>query len=213
MTESIAGLVVDPETYCQFVSAIETLGADLNVAVSVYDAPETQRLGAIHALGAVTDFITEFKDFEAARLHLPLLDLRMALLDAENGVSDPLLEKAKSTAGRPRASSQRQTLRAYASVAMDLFMRAGFDQNKAAAEVARSLRSYGFKREGRGDKEITGTTVKNWREKTQGQPPEDFDAARYRNVLASVLPHPKKRGDPEAAARRLLAKLPEVVKS
>ena len=136
MSESIAGLVVDPETYCQFVSAIETLGEDLSMALDFYDAPETRRRGAICALWAVTDFITEFKDFEAARLHLPLLDLQLALSDAENGVSDPILEKAENTVGRDRASSQRQTLRAYASVAMDLFMRAGFDQKKATAEVA-----------------------------------------------------------------------------
>ena len=111
MTESIFGLVVDPETYCQFVSAIEKLGEDLSIALALYDVPETRRLGAIGALSGVTNFITECKDFEAARLHVPLLDLQMALSDAEKGVSDPILEKAKSTVGRPRASSQRQMLR------------------------------------------------------------------------------------------------------
>ncbi len=182
------------------------------MALAFYDAAETRRLGAIGALWAVTDFITEFIDFEAARLHVPLLDLQMALSDAENGVSDPILEKGKSTVGRPRASSQRQMLTACAGIAMDLFMRAGFDQKKAAAEVARSLRSAGFKRQGRGDKEITATTVKNLRDKArQRLPAEDFDAARYRNALADAKLQLKGR-DAEVAARRLLDKLPELVK-
>lgn len=182
------------------------------MALAFYDAPETRRLGAMGALWAVTNFITEFKDFEAARLHVPLLDLQMALSDAAKGVSDPILEKAKSTVGRDRASSQRQMLRACASIAMDLFMRGGFDLNKAAAEVARSLGSASFKRQGRGDKAITATTVKNWRYKaSQGLPHEDFDAARYRNVLAHAKMQQKGR-DAEATARRLLAKLPELVK-
>ena len=44
-------------------------------------------------------------------------------------------------------------------------MKTGLGQPEAANMVAKELNQYGVKLPGRGDKQITGTTVINWRDK------------------------------------------------
>ena len=191
-------------------SALAALGDGLRQACSYQrgddNSPDKDevhggRLAAIKALDAVLDFLNHIPMVKNERLHIPLENLKHALLDYEIGLDPALFDREIWTGGgRKPEPSDWKAVRAAAAVAMDLYMQSGIDREKAAARVALYLDQKGYTMPGR-DPHITGKTVANWRDHAKtGLPTEDPDADLYRHCALLLLAD----GAPESAAGRIL---------
>jgi hypothetical protein len=127
--------------------------------------PHSLRYAVDVALMSVISFF-DSENLESRTLR----GLAMALEDLEQGHVGPLLTRPKISkradrrATRPPDSVSIQGLKAMAAAAMELLMRAdGLSKEKAARWVARKLAKTSFNKYG--NKPITYSTIRGWRDK------------------------------------------------
>jgi hypothetical protein len=126
-------------------------------------------------------------------LAAPFLTMMQSLADLEQGLDPPLFSKNVEHRERER-SSQRKHLQLLAAVSMEVLMEGGFGLKQAASQVARAVQKWpGF-----GAQEITGTTVRHWRDRIRS--PTDCRNQQFRQLRDHILGRP----DPKAEVSRLL---------
>jgi len=187
----------------------DRLALGLRVASQAFDPADEDggRLSVIMTLLSLNDFMKATFGVEEPHLFVPLHQLQYALHDLNNGKTGSLL-KAKKIENRPPNSTSVEGFRAFAAVAMDLFIEGGVPRKQAAHDVAIDLRRSGYTL-GPG-KIITAKQVEDWRDRVlQESPAENPAAARFQRMREAL--RDKHPDNPTAAARFLLERLPAVV--
>jgi hypothetical protein len=188
---------------------IEQLRIVLNVAATAFDpsAADGGRLGVILAMTALHDFLTaNFGDDPPALI--AIRHLLYSLADLESGKLVPLLTP-KRVKNRPRDSAAKGGFRAFAAVAMDLFMESGVPRKQAARDVATALSRMGYD-DGPG-KPIKARMVEDWRDRMMTErPAENLAAGRFHRMKIAL--RVKFPSDPKGAAKHVLNSLPSVAR-
>lgn len=170
-------------------------------------AADGGRAAAFVALNAVDDFLTFLLRDRQGELLVPLRQLQYALADLDRGKTVPLLKRTK-LGHRPKDATAEQGFRAVAALAMHHFIEDGLSRSQAAREVCKYLTKLGY-RDGKGNP-IRPAQVEQWRNRaTTERPAEDLSAGRFRRMqgqVAQLFP-----GQPGAAARHMLGRLPLIV--
>ena len=181
----------------------------LRLASEAFD-PSTEdagRLSVIMTLVALDDFLKAMFGVNDPLLFIPIRQLQYALYDLGRGKVVPLLSP-KKIKNRPPDSAAKEGFRAFAAVAMDLFVDGGVERKQAARDVARALSRMGYTN-GPG-KMISAQRVEDWRDLMKTASPEESEAAaRFRRMKAQL--QAKFPNDLKAAARFVLGRLPAVV--
>lgn len=171
------------------------------------DADDAGRLCVMMSLTAIDEFLIAMFGTREPSVLNPLHQLQYALYDLRRGKVMPLL-KPKKVSRRPRDSAAVEGFRAFAAVAMDLYVQAKVPRKQAARDVAHELSRMGYKN-GSG-KLITGSRVEDWRDRMMTElPRENEAAARFHRVKAQL--EVQFASDLKAGARFLLGRLPTVV--
>lgn len=137
------------------------------------------REGIATACHAVARFIAV--THQPPLLAAPLLALRAAILDLERGVSNPIIDIGAVQGRRSRSSLKKHAI-AVAAVCLEVLVELGDPLEEAASRVARQASNWRVM----GDQEVTGTTLKNWRNQARGAPAAEraaFDIMR-KDLLA-----------------------------
>ncbi len=179
-----------PKTRLQMLSRLETglelLRGELAIA---FDNLETDhqsngRAGAFIALGAVCDFLEGFADVPGGKLADPLRALMVALKNLDEGVANPMLERAV-VCHRTRGSDAWHIVVSFAVAAMEAAKETGLTLDQAAARVSRDLHRRGFRQTS--GKAIDGATVRNWRARATEGPGGSYDQAAASLALVRSL--------------------------
>ncbi len=146
----------------QFVRLLNLFHERLREAKRLYEGEDDGgRAGMALAVSAAADLVLSIEEMRSEDLAVPLSALAIALTDLDNGkVARGLIPKIFGN--RPPDTHMRQAMRAYASIAMELLMMAGFQRGEAAHVVINFMISKGVKADGR--RTWTGATVANWRD-------------------------------------------------
>jgi hypothetical protein len=183
------------------------LGLRLSTNMFDADADDGGRWCVSMSLTAIDDFLRPLLGREDSSVLNPFHQLQYALYDLGHGRVRRLLAP-RPVSARPKNSVAIEGFRAFAAVAMDLFVKGGVPRKQAARDVARALSRMGYNN-GPG-KIITGPRVEDWRDRIMKKTPENKAAAarfhRMKKELETRYPE-----DLTAAARFLLARLPTVV--
>jgi hypothetical protein len=165
---------------------LRALALELQAVSATFDpkAQDAGRIAVLRSLEAISEFLV-LTIGHYPRALVPFFELQYALLSLEYGSVDPLLAP-KKVPHRPPTAPKDQALRAYASVVMELHMRAGLPRKQAASKVARML-SQGGHLTPQG-KTITGRIVAKWRDKMKEGPANEDEVPahqRFKRVLAN----------------------------
>jgi hypothetical protein len=131
---------------------------DKLMALSEVGAHESDRLKALFALDFVITFIMGVCPRDG--LPTPLIKLRTALLDLEQGVAVPMLQAEQRNTSDPIG---RTLLKGAAAATMSLLMKNGCRREEAARQVAAELRRGGMTFGDRRNRE-PWRTVADWRD-------------------------------------------------
>jgi hypothetical protein len=132
------------------------------------------REGIAIACRAVARFIAV--THHSPLLAAPLIALREAILDLDQGVSNPIIDLDGTKGRRPRSAFKKHAS-AVAAVCLEVLVELGDPVDEAASRVARHAGSWRVM----GGQAVTPTTVKNWRNKYRGMPLDErrpFDRMR-----------------------------------
>jgi hypothetical protein len=137
----------------------------------------TGREAAIEALGAVILFLQGCPDIKRRSLHVPLINLLLALdkLNTE-GIRDPMFAVPVASNALPDARARlHATAAAWAQALVWAKVKSADDV------VARALAGYKL----RGDKnnEVSASTVREWRKQANQENPSGLDPDQYRHML------------------------------
>ena len=130
---------------------------------------------------------------ENPELAAPFLQIMAAFKDLERGLDPPLFSNHVELRERER-SSQRKHLQMLAAVAMDVLMELGTGRTDAAEQVARAIQKWPSFRA----QEITGTTVRNWRDQVRRK--RDLRNRQFQQLRDHILG----QADPGVEIRQLL---------
>jgi hypothetical protein len=119
------------------------------------------RDGIKTACHAVVRFIAV--THQSPLLAAPLVALRAAILDLEQGVSNPIIDLDGGHGSRSRSALKKQA-NAVAAVCLEVLVELGDSLDESAAMVARKAGRWWVM----GDQEVTKHTVKNWRNALRG---------------------------------------------
>jgi hypothetical protein len=137
------------------------LFAGLRHASKLYQRSEGHgRAGARRALSAVWQFIALFDQPFAAALHVPILQLEVALRALDDNNVDPMLAPVPRR-GRAKSTDKRAALKGHVVGTVIRLISAGVTQQQAYDQVATALVKFGVRPE-RGSRPITATTVRHW---------------------------------------------------
>jgi hypothetical protein len=126
-------------------------------------------------------------------LAAPFLTVMQSFADLEQGLDPPLFSRDVRLRERDR-SSQRKHLQMLAAVSMEVLMKLGTELKDAARTVARAVQKWpGF-----ATQEITGTTIRNWRDRIRK--PTDHRNPQFRQLRDHILG----QADPRLEVRKLL---------
>lgn len=178
-----------PEAFREFLDG-------LNHANHLFETEnDAGRKGIATACHAVTWFI--MVTHQSPLLAAPLLALRAALLDREQGVRNPIIDLDDANGSRSRSSLKKHAS-AVAAVCLEVLVELGNPVDEAASRVARGVSLWRVMRGQEGVKGITQNTIKNWRNQFRGAATNEraaFDGMR--NYLLS-------RDDADAEVDNLL---------
>lgn len=139
-----------PDAYRELLEA-------LFYANKVFDEKEDcGREGIVIACHAVVRFIAV--NHENPLLVAPLLAMRAALLDLQNGIANPIIDPSSGDGRRSRSSLKKHAI-SLAAVCLEALVELGDPVEEAASRVARHAGEW----RGMGDQPVTANTVKNWR--------------------------------------------------
>ena len=130
-----------------------------------------------YALRVVLAFLSQQPYIVAHGADVPLLRLYAALVDIADGRSPPMLKPQSRGAGHPGLSQEDSFLQGTAARAMDLLIRAGNSQTKAAELVAGALGS-----------DYKASTVKRWRDRLNERHGESPKSLAYQHYMAPLPP-------------------------
>jgi hypothetical protein len=132
------------------------------------------REGIVIACRAVTHFIAV--NHEHPLLAAPLLAMKAALLDLQNGVTNPIIDPSSAGGQRSRSSLRKHAI-TLAGACLEALVELGDPLGEAASRVAR----YAARWRGMGAEPVTANTVKNWRNQLRALPSQErkaFDLMR-----------------------------------
>lgn len=152
-------------------------------------------LSAGRVLGGIHLYLSaEGLKFESLR---PILQLRSAFADHQDGKPNPLLAVIKRKGNRLHVADENFKL--YAVAIMTLLQRTGSKRNDAAAAVAKRLRSAGI--------EVTEQSIDGWHREIVSRDDRDMDLWNaYHDLVGKLARGP----DVRARAHRMLDHLPSM---
>jgi hypothetical protein len=133
--------------------------------VARQDADDTGRLWSCSALREVIDFIERAALSAGPPLVVPLRKLREALVELENGTTDPILKPKELTGGRRTDTVRRSILHGVSAAVMSTLMQMGLSRKEAADKVAKVLIGKGIKIAGRNG--LNWNSVAQWRDQVR----------------------------------------------
>jgi hypothetical protein len=191
-------------THDDLAVATLALRLDLCMAAAVFEESVDigdKRASMLLTLRAIGQFLNAIGLSD--RAIAPFHSLVGALEDAERGKSHPLIEPVPIGKKGP-LHLQELAIRGIAAAIMELYMRAGEMEKRAAELTATGLRRAGIPIKGDTRQAPDWTIVRRWREHAMTGTPADWDTARYRKILSGV----ERAGiDARQAADRLLLNL------
>ncbi len=147
---------------------------------------ENQRQAMLEALLAAMDFIDAFPDLKP--LTLPLSDLRDALIDSHRGMkskqSDLLFTKE---AGNKGLSEAEMDIRAFAVAALEALLEVGEREEDSETRVAREFSAAGVKMGRETARNLTASTLHNWRSNARGHGDDLYTRARVSGLRAAAV--------------------------
>lgn len=167
-------------------AGLELLRGELAIGYANLETEEhpNGRAGAFIALGAVCDFVEGFADITEGKLSVPIRALMMALRDLDDGVANPMLDRA-NVGHRTPGSDAWHTMVSFAVVAMEAAIATGLGLDQAAARIAEDLHRRGYRQSN--GKAIKGATVRNWRARAAEGLGGSYDHAARRLALVRSL--------------------------
>jgi hypothetical protein len=165
-------------------------------------------MGVLLALNATVEFVLAIPAWRENGFAQPLSHLAGAILDLDEGAVHPTLEPLKK-AGRPTLTHSRSALNAYAAVTLELLIRLGEEETRAATKIANHLHSLGVRQPGH-QRLLSAKTIQIWRDTYRTASNKSFGAQIYRELMADAVQLPDNR---PAAERDLLERLSAVALS
>jgi hypothetical protein len=194
----------------QIDQIFDFLYAGLREAKRLYDAGDhAGREGAIHAVETVVKFLGLFKPVATESLHAPLVGLWDALMNLDDGVVHPMLQKVWHS-GRGRGSAGRESLKGIAAFTVDRLRGCGMSLDDARESVARVLREEGVTA-ARGGGEVGERTVRGWCEEVAADVGRHGEAAQTFDDLQKKFAA-EQSAAPEIIRRSLLDRLAHVAR-
>jgi len=162
--------------------AFRELLENLNFANHLYETDEdVGRKGIVTACHAVARFIAV--THQPPLLVAPLLAIRAAILDLEQGVRNPIIDLDGGKGRRSRSAPKKQAFM-LAAVCLEVLVELGDPVDEAptqGAPKANRLRNNPGQKVRQNNLEISQNTVKNWRNVLRGAPANEraaFDQMR-----------------------------------
>jgi hypothetical protein len=138
------------------------------------------REGIATACQAVARFIAV--THQPPPLAAPLLAIRAAIHDLEQGVANPIISPDATNALRSRSALKKHAS-TVAAACLEALVDLGDPVSEAAARVARFAASWSIW----GDQQITANTIKNWRNQFRAMPTDE--RAAYDRMRNDLLEH------------------------
>jgi hypothetical protein len=155
--------------------AFRELLENLNYASHLFETEEDAgRKGIVTACHAVARFIAV--THQPPLLAAPLLAVRAAIFDVEQGVSNPIIDLDDGSGRRSRSALKKHAI-AVAAVCLEVLVERGNPVDEAASRIARKADRWRIMR----GQEVSQNTVKNWRNVLRGAPATEraaFDQMR-----------------------------------
>ena len=168
------------------------------------------RAEAAHALNAVVVFLNVFEEPSSETLTVPLVSLSAALMDLDEGIKSPMLVPSKRP-GRRSKSMRREGLRAITVLTLEFLRETGLTRKEAAKQVAAALNRAGVQPLGGRRRNITATTVINWRDSLSADYKKGFAAELHAEMKHEIHVNPDVR--PERVRADVLNWLAYVAKT
>jgi hypothetical protein len=189
----------------RLTDALATFEADQDqVELAAFDAglhpkeaPHQKREGVVQALCAVLDHLKpRLNQYSLLR---PLQELLGALVDIDDGKTNPLLARREGTApGRKQGGLIERSMRlANASAAVTLMIEGGANLDRAAAQVANRL----------GMPDVGAKKLKGWRKELLYRRKRDDARHLYLRILSHAEKHMADGGTRADAIERVLVSL------
>jgi hypothetical protein len=189
-------------------SALDQLFVALEAALKVHVSDARHgRAGMILALEAVSKFINSVPKAKRKRLDWPLLNIRAALIELDDGNTSIVLAPNKRNGGRTSEGRTRAALQVAAVRVAKAIVEVGYPTLEADKLVARELEKAGFKA-GRGIGHVTPRTIRTWRNRASTEEIlGKSHIGQFPRRIAKVSMAPKMQATKSAAAALFLKRL------
>jgi hypothetical protein len=167
------------------------------------------REGAIHAIESVLKFLEGSAVVRSNGLHAPLVALFDSLMNLDDGVVRPILQKVPHS-GRGRASAMRESIKGTVAFTVDRLCASGLPIARARKLVARTLKEVGLDAERGRHPAVTERTIRGWCEDVAADVSRKGEAAQtFARLQADVSL--ANGSDPPSVRRELLARLSNLI--
>ena len=191
--------------------AFNELYAGLVEAKRVFETGDNgRREGAIHAIESVLKFLERSTVVRLHGLHAPLVALFDALMNLDDGVIQPILQRVPHS-GRSRASAIRESIKGAVAFTVDRLCSTGLPVARARKLVSRTLKEVGLAPERGKNPALTERTIRGWCEDVAADVSRKGEAAQtFARLQADVsLAH---GSDPLSIRRELVARLSDLIR-
>ncbi|MCC8956144.1 hypothetical protein H8B02_22745 [Bradyrhizobium sp. Pear77] len=140
------------------------------------------RAGIATACQAVARFL--WVTGQSPLLAAPLLALRAAILDLEQGVANPII-RPDAADGRRSRSALKKHASTVAAVCLEALVDLGDPVNETASRIARLAASWSTW----GDQQINADTIKNWRNTIRAMRADEHQRVAFDLMRKDLLEH------------------------
>ena len=167
------------------------------------------REGAIHAIESVLKFLELSTVVRFHGLHAPLVTLFDALMNLDDGVVRPILQRVPHS-GRSRASAMRESIKGAVAFTVYRLRATGLPATSARRLVARTLKEVGLTAERGKHPAVTERTIRGWYEDVAADVSRKREATQTFAMLQADVSRANV-SDPLEMRRELLARLRDFI--
>ena len=167
--------------------ALDSFRQELTIAnASLQNMEEDDILGMIYSVQATIKYLNYYEETHQERLTDALVKLMVGLVDLKKGNPPEFLKRTNAT----RASGLLDNSHVgFVVGAVDLLKDTGMKVEDACTLVAKVCQKAGIENKGNSRKNITPTTVKNWRSKVSEDIAFETAAGKARQVIIDNPPN------------------------
>jgi hypothetical protein len=167
------------------------------------------REGAIHAIESVLKFLECSTAVQSYGLHAPLVALFDAMMNLDNGVVRPILQRVPHS-GRSRASAVRESIKGAIAFTVDRLCTTGLPVTSARKLVARTLKEVVLTAERGRHPTVTERTIRGWCEDVAADVSRKGEAAQVFDSLQRDIA-PASGSNPAPIRQELLTRLRNLI--